>query len=48
MVRKRKKKYIYERWPNTSTGNDKVIITAHAPDGLDNLALIVRNHFDAL
>lgn len=39
---------MYGRWPNASTGHDKVIVVAHAPDGLDDFTLIIRDDFDAL
>jgi len=38
----------YGRWPNSSTSHDKIVIVAHATDGLDDFALIVGNDFDAL
>ena len=39
---------IYGRWPNASTGHDKVIVVAHAPDGLDDFTFIIRDDFNAL
>jgi hypothetical protein len=36
---------VYGRWPNASTGNNKVVVVAHPPHCLNDLALIVRNDF---
>lgn len=40
--------WVYERRPNATTGNDKVIAIAHASDGLDNFTLIVCDDFNSL
>lgn len=39
---------VYGRWANASTGDDEVIAVAHTSHCLNDLALIVGNHFDAL
>jgi len=38
----------YGRWSNSSTSYDKIVVAAHATDGLDDFTLIVGNDFDAL
>lgn len=40
--------YGYGRWANATAGHDKVIISAHAADGFDDLAFVVSYDFHAL
>lgn len=35
------------RGPDAATGHDEIVIVAHAPDRLDDLALIVSDYFHA-
>lgn len=44
----RKQIWIYGRWPNASTGHDKVIVVAHASDSFDDFTLIIWDDFNAL
>ena len=39
---------MYGRWANASTGNDKIIAVAHTSHCLNDFALIVCDHFNAL
>lgn len=39
---------MYTRRPDSSTRNDEVIAIAHSPNSLDDVALVVGNHLDAL
>jgi hypothetical protein len=39
---------VYGRWPNASTGHNKVVVAAHPSHGFNDLVLVVGNDFHPL